>query len=73
MWLEDPDHIIVIEHDHEAGHSEEEPSHSHPEVDQDSWSFVLLVHVFFVVDVVCGHLEDQGVVGCSPAETIEPL
>ena len=56
MGLEDTDHIVVVEHDHEAGDEEEEPGYSHPQVDEGSGCFVLLIHVLLVVDVVCSHL-----------------
>ena len=56
MGLEDTNHIVVVEHDHEAGDEEEEPGYSHPQVDEGSGCFVLLIHVLLVVDVVCSHL-----------------
>jgi len=71
--LEDADHIVIVEHDHESGDEEEEPGYPHPQVDEGSGRFVLLVHVLFVVYVVCSHLQNQCVVRTSPAQGIEPL
>ena len=58
MRLEDADHIVCVENNHKAWYNEEEPAYSLPSIDDDWRSFILLIHIFFVVHVVSTHLED---------------
>lgn len=71
VGLEDADHVVEVEHDHEGGHCEEEPTHTHPGVDEDGGGFVLLVHVLLVVDVVGRHLQDECIVSTATAQHVE--
>jgi hypothetical protein len=73
MGLEDADHVVEVEKDHEGRDKEEEPAHPHPGIHQDRRCFVLLVHVLLVVDVVSCHLEDKGVVCAATTKAVEAL
>jgi len=58
MRLEDADHVVHVKYQHETGNKEEEPSHSHPQIDDSRGCLVLLIHFFFEVDVISSHLEN---------------
>ena len=71
MWDEDTGHIVMIEQYHKGRHHEQKPGNSHPGVHQNSRCFVLLIHLFFVVNMVGSHFQDQSVVGSLASEGVE--
>ena len=73
MGDEYSNHVVLVAEDHEGRQEEEEPGHSLPEVDHEDGRFVLLIHLFLVVNVVGSHLVDEGVVGALPAELVAPF
>ena len=73
MGNENPDHIVMVGQDHEGRDHEQEPGHSHPDVHEEHWSFVLLIHLFLVVNMVSSHFENQSIVSTFPSQLVESL
>lgn len=70
MGNKDANHIVEVAEYHKARHQEKEPCHPHPGVNNNSRSFVILVHVLLVVNVVASHLHHQRIVGALAAQTV---
>ena len=73
MRSEELYHIAQVYAHEEGGDPEPEHSDSHGEVGNQGWDLVSQVEIFFVVDVICGHLPNQSVEGTSSSQGVVSL